>query len=1036
MISQQSYNKINIIIGWFVFLIASFVFVSTAEPVGSFWDCGEFISCCYKLQLPHTPGAPIYAIIGRVFIVLFGNSPTQAAYAINIMNAFASAFTILFLFWSTTFFAKRLVLKKTENLDLFHTILIMAAGTIGGLAYTFCDSFWYSAVEGEVYAMSSLIIAFVFWAMLKWETKADEPQADHWILLIFLVIGISIGIHLLNLLALPSLVMIYYYRKYKPTPKGAVIAFIIGCIILGSTQVAFIQWPVKLAGKLDILFVNSFALPFFSGFITFFVIFIAALVWLFRWAHKKGKYFLKFGVLCVGLMLIGYSAYFTTLIRSLADPSIDMYNVDNPMTLVGYLSREQYGESPLVYGSDFTDQPEQIIKGDEYSKDSTEYTITGQQYGYDWTSAPSAHLFPRMWDFNNDRNQSNTYKTFSGMGDKEAPTMLDNITYFVNYQCGWMWFRYFMWSFSGKQNDLQGFGNVRDGNWISGISFIDNARLGDQSFLPDSISKDNGAHNVMFMLPFILGILGMIIQYKLHKHDFIVTLILFLFMGLGIVFYLNQSGLTPRERDYIYVASSYVFAIWIGLSVLQLSIILKKALPIKVSGSISIIIGLAVIVLMGSQEWNDHDRSKKTLPLDMAKDYLMSCPPNAFLMTYGDNDTYPLWYAQEVVGIRPDVRVVVNSLFSTDWYTNELRYKINNSAPFDLIFTKEQFLGNRRQITFYNENAGYDQSKYYDLDSTIRNYMANDALASVPLQGGETGYSFPTKKFKQKVNKENAIKSGVVSKDEVLENEITFDFNANARYMVKSDLALYALIASNDWKRPICFTSLQSLDETGISIHTRQRGLIYTLVPLNNQPFDLDESYSLYTKKFIYHTPGVTNTYYDEENRRHLMGMRMGCARLASSLVDAGKIKEAQHLLKYFDSQTNLKYFPYGLGSNRGNQHDYISFLFLQNCYKADVDSNLINKVKLSIKKDLDQQMRYYKSLGSVKEENAFINELQKASQNQPSDLSERQLPFIQDALYAYQMLEEMKNMETNYREAHKQTTNNVTNIQSVPPSK
>ena len=1012
-----NYNKINIIIGWIVFLISSAVFVLTAEATGSFWDCGEFISCAYKLQLPHPPGAPMFSILGRVFILIFGNSPDTAGYAINVMNALASSFTILFLFWSTTYFAKRIALKYNPDLNLTQIILIMGAGIVAGLSYTFCDSFWYSAVEGEVYAMSSLIIAFVFWVMLKWEAVANEPDGDRWIVLLFFVIGISIGIHLINLLALPALTLIYYFKKFKPTLKGTIIAFLIGCVILGFVQITFIQKTIVLAGNFDLLFVNSFGLPFFSGFVTFFIILIAVLIYVFRWANKKSKYYVKLGIICLAFMLVGYSSYFTTLIRSSADTPIDMFNVDNPITLVGYLSREQYGESPLVYGNDFTDQPQQIEKGDEYSKDDKEYTITGKKYGYDWSSGSSAHLFPRMYDFNNDRNQEATYRNFSGMGDAESPTMLNNIKYFINYQCGWMWFRYFMWSFSGKQNDLQGFGNVRDGNWISGISVIDNARLGDQSFLPDSISKNNGAHNTMYLLPFILGILGMIFHYRRFKTDFVINLVMFFFFGIGIVLYLNQSGLTPRERDYIYVGASYFFALWIGIGIMQLVEFFKKGIPATPAVSIAVVVGVGVCILMGVQEWNDHDRSKKTLPLDMAKAYLASCPPNALLMTYGDNDTYPLWYAQEVEGIRTDVRVVVNSLFSTDWYTNELRYKINKSGPFDLIFSKEQFLGNRRQIILYNENApGYNKNTYYDLDSVIRNFMAIDALSEVTLGNGEQGYSFPTRKFKLKVNRENAIKSGVIAENENSENEIFIDFDASKTYMVKDDAALYALIASNNWKRPICFSSTQELDRSGLASHVRQRGLVYTLVPQTNAEFDMNASYNLFTKEFKFRNSINKNVYYDEENRRHLINLRMVAARFGTFLVSSGRAEEAKKLLTRVDSITDFKYFPYGMTSNRGNQHDYISLLFLQACYQANVDSVLINKVKNSLQTDLTQQLKYYRSLGDVKDENGFMQEIQKASQNQAANISERQQSFIQDALYSFQMIEQIKQMEQEFK--------------------
>ena len=1016
------YKKMNDIVGWIVFAIASLVYILTAEKAGSFWDCGEFISSCYKLQLPHPPGAPTFTLIGRIFIILFGDNPHNAAHAINIMNAFASSFTILFLFWSITFFAKRIVLYyKNSTLNFSNILIIIFSGVIGALAFTFSDSFWYSAVEGEVYAMSSFLVALLFWLMLKWEARANDPNSDKWIILIFYILGLSIGIHLLNLLCIPSIIMIYYFKKYPVTKKGTIIAFFVGIFVLQFVQIFLIQYTIKASAWFDILFVNSFGLPFFSGFVSFFIILILIFVFLFRYAKKKQIYFLKLSTLCVAALMIGYSAYFTTLIRSNADPSIDMYNVDNPITLEGYLSREQYGETPLFFGPDYTDEVEREPDGDEYSKGNKEYEITGKKFKMNWGSAPSAHIFPRMFNGSNDRQELSTYKQYGGIEGDEPPTLGNNIRYFITYQCGWMYMRYFMWNFSGKQNDLQGFGNVRDGNAITGIPFIDNYFLGDQSKLPTSIGKDNGEHNTLFMLPLILGLLGIFFHYKQNKKDFLVLALLFFWTGFGIVFYLNQAGLTPRERDYIYVGSYYVFAFWIGLGLIPLVNFTKKYIPVKVA-SIAVFIICLILVpgIMAQQEWNDHDRSQKTLPLELAHNYLESCPPNALLMSYGDNDTYPLWYAQEVEGIRPDVRVVVNSLFSTDWYTNELRYKVNNSGPFDLIFTKEQFLGNKRQAIYFNENAGYDKNKFYPIDSLFKNYIANDELSVVQQNNGDALYSFPSKKFILSVNKENAVKAGVINANENTLQNLFIEYAAKRTYMTKNDIALYAILATNQWKRPICFTSLQELDELGLMKYTRKRGLVHVLVPMENADFDLENTYNLFMNKFIYSNDKNKNIYYDEENRRHLENMRLVAGQFASYLVERGLKDSAVKFLNYMDKNLDCTYFPYGLTCNRGNQHDYFSMLFLEACYKAG-DSNLINKVSKSLKKDLDQQLKYYKSLGENQTDEAFTQKLQQAYQNKSSaDLSKKQLDLVQDALTTVQILEQIKQMEINYKESLK----------------
>ncbi|MEY3208389.1 MAG: hypothetical protein RL064_420, partial [Bacteroidota bacterium] len=461
----MEFKKINNWTGWIVTLIACTVYVMTTEAASSFWDCGEFISSAYKLQIPHPPGAPMFVLLGRFFIILFGDNPFTAAKAVNTMSALASGFTIMFLFWTITHFAKRMVEKKSgEALNSFQIILVMGAGIVGALAYTFSDSFWYSAVEGEVYALSSFFTALVFWAMLKWEHNADKAGADKWIIFIFYIMGISIGVHLLNILTIPAIVMIYYFREYKPSVAGGLVAFFIGVAITGFIQVFLIQYTIKWAGAFDIAFVNDLGFPFFSGFITFFVLVAALLAFGIYYANKKGLYFLKLGVWSIIFFLLGYTSYVTTLIRSNADPSVDMYNVDNPVTLVGYLGREQYGDWPILYGPDYVDKVDNIEGGDQYVKAKNTYEVSGKNYKRDWSSAPSAHLFPRMWDGDNDRGQLDSYRAFAGVTEGEAPTLRDNIKYFTNYQFGFMYLRYFLWNFSGKQNDLQGFGNVRDGN--------------------------------------------------------------------------------------------------------------------------------------------------------------------------------------------------------------------------------------------------------------------------------------------------------------------------------------------------------------------------------------------------------------------------------------------------------------------------------------------------------------------------------------------------------------------------------------------
>ena len=1016
----MDFKKVNNWTGWMVTLIACTVYVMTTEATGSFWDCGEFISSAYKLQIPHPPGAPMFVLLGRIFIILFGDNPLTAAKAVNIMSALASGFTIMFLFWTITHFAKRIVQKGTEGLSNAQIISIMGAGIVGALAYTFSDSFWYSAVEGEVYALSSFFTALVFWAILKWEHKANQPGADKWIIFIFYLMGISIGVHLLNILTIPAIVMVYYFRNYKANFWGAFIAFMIGVVITGFIQVFLIQYTVKWAGAFDVMFVNEFKLPFFSGFITFFVLVAAVLAFAIHYANKKGFYFLKLGAWSTIFFLLGYTSYVTTMIRSNADPSVDMYNVDNPVTLVGYLGREQYGDWPILYGPDFVDQVETVEGSDQYVKTPNNYEFTGKNFKRDWSSAPSSHLFPRMWDGENDRGQLETFKSFGGVKEGEDVTFGNNLRYFAKYQFGFMYMRYFLWNFAGKQNDLQGFGNSRDGNFITGISFIDNYILGDQSKMPDTIQKNNKANNKLFMLPLILGIMGFIYQLTKTKKDFLVTALLFFFTGFAIVLYLNQQSQQPRERDYAYVGSFYAFAIWIGLGVLQIIAWGRNFMNPRVAAISVSLLCLGVPALMAQQEWDDHDRSNKTLPLDMARNYLESCPPNAILFSFGDNDTYPLWYAQEVEGIRPDVRVVVNSLLGSDWYMRELRYKVNNSEKFDVIFSEEQVAGNKLNYVLYSPLNNNAEKNYQNLDSVLR-YVVGDQTGkySRPTEGGPMNI-FSTHKFKVPVNKANAIAAGIAKSTDSIADELLIDLNPQRNYIVKNELAMYAIIATSQFKRPICFTSPQELTELGLDKYVRLRGMAYELVPFKvENPVNTEAAYNTMMTKFAFGNAKNPNVYFDEENRRHLNSLRMAVAQVAFSLIVEGKQDKAKKLLRKLDSETNEKSFPYGMTSNRGgNQDNRIASEVLRACYAAG-DFELAKKIAKSISTDVNQQLSYYNSLGPKMSDNKFIEIVEAAFNQKPTIFSQedyekdypQQMSLLQDAATAIDVKNRLQKM-------------------------
>lgn len=987
------FKRINNIIGWIVFIIASTVYIKTMEATGSLWDCGEFASSAYKLQIPHPPGAPLFVLLGHLFMVPFDAG--HAAIGINLMSAVASGFTILFLFWSITHFARKLVMKDAKELTNENIYGVMAAGIVGALAYTFSDSFWYSAVEGEVYALSSFFTAVVFWGILKWEQSVDAEQkegikghftkADRWIILIFYLMGLSIGVHLLNLLTIPAIVMIYYYKRYEKITKwGTFWAFIIGCGITGLVQKAVVVWTIKGAGNFDIFFVNSLNFPFYTGFVFFFV-FIGTIIFLgLKIAANRNWNFLKLGLWSFVFMLLGYSTYFTTLIRSSANPSIDMFNVDNPVNLAGYLSREQYGDWPILYGQDFTAQPEDTKITETYVKSKGKYEKNGRKVEYIYAPA-DMHLLPRMWDQSNDQGHADYYASWMQIGKDQqgnwerAPTMSENIKFAMAYQVGWMYMRYFMWNFAGKQNDVQGvsMGNVRDGNWKTGISFWDNARLGNQDALPDSL-KNNKANNKLFALPLILGLLGLVFQIMKDKRDSLIVGLLFFFTGLAIVFYLNQAGNQPRERDYAFVGSFYAFAIWIGLGVLYVKELIAGLIKNRMTANFAagILCLLAVPVLMASQEWNDHDRSNKTIARDLATDYLESCAPNAILITFGDNDTYPLWYAQEVQGIRKDIRVINSSLLGTDWYINQLRYKVNDSDPIDPIWSAAQIEGANRDVVYapeglygtnlsalnsYRVKAGIttDPAQPMDLYTMMKDFAGSEDPNKVEIgRDGSALNIFPSKKASIAVDLNLVRTNGTVNANDSVVSQIVFDIAKNALY--KNDAAILNIIAANKWKRPIYFTS-QDAAGLGLQNYIRQDGMTYRLVPVAGSEVNDVWAFDKMTSKFSSGNADKPGVYYDEENRRHLNSIRMAYASVALDMAQKNKKEEAKKLLTKVDKMMLEENFAYGMTS-RNQQHNYISLLMLQASYASE-HTLLVAKINKSLKKDLEQQLSYYASM-------------------------------------------------------------------------
>ncbi len=1033
--NNMSFKRINNITGWLVCIIACGVYILTMEKNGSLWDCGEFASSAYKLQVPHSPGAPFFVLIGRLFMAPFG--PATAATGINLLSALSSGFTILFLFWTITHFAKKLVSKAGEVLDGGKIAAIIAAGVVGALAYTFSDTFWYDAVEGEVYALSSFFTALLFWLMLKWENEVTDEQAagitghftkaDRHIIVIFFLMGLSIGVHLLNLLIIPAITMIYFYKRHTVTLWKTILAFLASVAITGFAQKALIQWTVKAAGNLDILFVNSLNLPYFTGFAFYFIAVAGLIIIGIRFNEGKlnlvqlriwmivligfllfpaelysdsdgavvrflfrimiiaiaiaGTYFikngnlrlLKLGLWCFLFITLGcFASYSTTLVRSNANVAVDMNEVDNPVNLMSYVSREQYGDWPILYGQDFTAQIQDSKVTETYVKADGKYVKEGRKIQYEY-APEDLHFFPRMWDQSNDQGRADYYADFAGINKNKdgsyerPPTMGENISFFMSYQINWMYLRYFMWNFAGKQNDVQGsyMSNVRDGNWKTGIGFYDNMRLGDQSKLPDTL-KNNKANNKLYFLPFILGILGLVYQTKNDKRDALVVGLFFFFTGLAISLYLNMAGNQPRERDYAFVGSFYVFAIWIGLGVLFVKDLLFTVIKNNRTAAIAagIICTLAVPVLMASQEWDDHDRSQKTMAPDLATNYLESCAPNAILFTFGDNDTYPLWYAQEVLGVRTDIRVMNTSLLGTDWYINQLRYKVNNSDPVDVIWTAAQIRGSNRDVVYNAPKPGIDPNKFMDLYSMMKDYAGSDDPAK--MEQGRDGTAmnvFPSKKVSVPVDMALVKQNGTVNANDSVVSEMQFEIPKN--YLYKNDAAILNVIAANKWKRPIYFTS--PYEELGFRQFLRQDGLSYRLVPVVNGDVNKDWVMDKMMNKFVFGGAGKKGTYFDEENRRHLNSIRYAYALAASNLADGGRKDDAKKLLHKVDDGISEQNMPYGMAS-RGQQQNQFSLQLVLAAYKAG-DSVLANKIGNAVKKDMEQQVLYYETLPDAKRE-------------------------------------------------------------------
>jgi hypothetical protein len=834
----MNYNKVNNYTCWLAFFIALLTYTLTLEPSVSFWDCGEFIACIYRLQVAHQPGAPLFTMIGKVITLLSLGDNTKVAYWANMTSAIASAATILFLFWTITALAKKILIKKAEDLTLANLIAIMGAGMVGALAYTYSDSFWFSAVESEVYAQSSLCTAIVFWAILKWDAHADEPNADKWIIFIAYVMGLSIGIHLLNLLVIPPIALIIYFRRSKNvTTLGSIGAFLLGCVVLGAILWGIIQFSVKGAAFADLFFVNTLGLGFGSGAITFFLLLFAAIVAGIYYSISQKRFVLNMALICTAFIFFGYSSFVMIVIRAKAGTNLNNSDPRDAFSLNSYLNRDQYGETPLLYGNYYDAKViDQTQGANIYRKGKTKYEVVGRKISgvYDHNT-----VFPRM--FSQQPGDPEFYKGWSQLGDNRSPTFADNLGFFFTWQINQMYTRYFLWNFAGRANEMDGQLSSKgiDGSWISGWNF--------GKILPASVTQSK-SYNRLYFLPFILGLLGAIYHFRRSQQDAGVVGVLFFFTGLAIVLYLNQDPLQPRERDYAYTGSFYAFAIWIGLGVLFVAEQLTKKEKSKNAAILATVVCLSLVpVLMAGQEWDDHDRSTKLTAHDMAYNYLNSCAPNAILFTYADNDTYPIWYLQEVENVRPDVRIINLSLLGTDWYIRQMKTKMNQSEPAPITMPDEKFKMGVRDMIYYNDAKipGMEVKNLFD-------YITSDKKTDmVQYQNGDMANYLPTKNLAIRVNADDVVKTGTIPADKKAQVDSLMTFVYPSDYVTKENLALLDIMAHNDWKRPIYFSLTVPTDNMlGMERYMYNEGFAYRLLPLKVdtalRPLEADNTQLMY----------------------------------------------------------------------------------------------------------------------------------------------------------------------------------------------
>ena len=960
--NNKNFTLWNRLVAGLVFVISAVTYLMTIEPTASFWDCGEFIASSYKLEVGHPPGNPVFQLFARFFTMFSDNM--HAAVAVNALSAICSALTIFFLYLTIVFFVKR-IFKTAEDgtYNLGTAIAIFGSGAVGALAYCFSDTFWFSAVEGEVYAMSSLVTALVFWCMTKWYDQADTPYANRWIVLISFLMGLSIGIHLLNLLAIPALVFMFYYKQREDghySAKEYLKIFAISVVILGVILFGIIPYLPKIAAYFDLFFVNTLGLPFNSGAVFFMTALLGACFWgLFR-TMKSGKVFANTVLLCFTVIVIGFSLFSIVIIRSAAKTPTNEYQPDNPFTLVRYLGREQYGSNPLIYGQYF-DAPYEIETTTYWAPMDGKY-IQAEGPGEIKYKSSGKMLFPRMWN-GSDPKYVSFYKAYMGENggkrvvgaEHKMPTFFQNLSFFFDFQMNWMYWRYFMWNFAGRQNDIHSPspGDRFAGNWESGIPLID-FRLGDQSDAPDYL-KNNKGKNHYYMLPLILGLIGIFFQFARDKRGSWLNFLMFFMTGIAIVIYLNQPPYQVRERDYAYAGSFYFFSVWIGLAVAAIYSWVEEKMDSRrsapVAASVITVLCLGVPALMAAENWDDHDRSNRYTAVEMAKNYLNSVGPNGILVTHGDNDTFPLWYAQEVENVRPDVRIANTSLLGTDWHIDQMKYAMNESAPLDLTVGPRQYLYGTNEFVYIYDTR--DTALYI---SDVMNIFKHPK-AKLPLTSGKMVDYIMSRKLIVPVNKENVLKYGILDKKyaDMIPDEIVLTIPKGKDYLTKPELFMLDLISNYNWDRPINLLSMGGDINIGIKEYLMYEGFSYKFVPVKNQTKSTDIGFAdpedLYYKVknvFTWDALKRKDYFVDYQNFYTFCGVlsqRNLFTNVAKEMLKIGDKERAVEILDMCQECVPEENFPLDV-TYLGFSNEYMILEMIETYFMADADEKALDLAK------------------------------------------------------------------------------------------